>query len=90
MNTFLSSAFSGVSVTFLKPIFNRKRGLYLKRHNYIELDTLCSAILCGLVSISACGDCVPPFIAVFIGAIAGFIYLCALWFINAYGLDDVI
>jgi len=86
MNTWLAGSVSGIVAVFIKP---HLMGTFTVVSR-LDCCTLCNAVLCGLVAITGCCDCVKPYIACVIGIIASFFYIFGCWFIERIKLDDAV
>ena len=76
------AAAAGGGATMLTDAYVWPRNLEPRRMN--------NGILCGLVAISGCAGLVEPWAAMLIGAIAGFIYVVASYFLLVWHIDDVV
>ena len=79
MNTVISSAASGITVTFYPLAINRKK---------FEVDLLCHSIIAGMVSITAAADNVELWASAVIGFVAACIYLATKELLIRYEIDD--
>jgi Amt family ammonium transporter len=86
MNTWIAGAISGIIAVFVKP---HVMGTYTKVSR-LDCCTLCNGILCGLVSITGCCDCVEPYIAFVIGVIAALVYILGCKIMEVLRLDDAV
>lgn len=86
MNTWLAGAGSGIVSVFIKPRIMGNYNIVSK----LDCVSLCNGVICGLVAITGCCDCVRPYIALVIGIIAAFAYILGCKVIEKIKLDDAV
>jgi len=79
-NTNLAAAAAGATAMFITWAKNGKP----------DVGMTCNGVLGGLVAITAPCAWVPPWAAVIIGVIAGFIVCYGYWFLERHGIDDAV
>ena len=84
MNTFLSATTAGIIVVYIKPHI---MGTYSHVSRY-DCGACTNGVLCGLVSITGCCDCVEPWFAFCIGIIAAFAYIFGCKVLEWLHIDD--
>jgi Amt family ammonium transporter len=86
MNTWIAGASSGIVAVFVKP----HAMCTFTKVSRLDISTLCNGILCGLVSITGCCDCVESYFACAIGVIASLFYIGGCKLMEVFKLDDAV